>query len=70
MSRMLFMGDGDMLVRLVMVVGPHEIRTPIGAIKLGHQGIHPSVPATPGVRSSMYTNTYRSQTMKICRERR
>ena len=26
MSRMLFLGDGDMLLRLVMVVGPHDVR--------------------------------------------
>jgi hypothetical protein len=60
MSRMLFMGDADMLVRPVMVVGPHDVRTPIGVIKLGHQGIHPSVPANRDVRSSMYTNMHRS----------
>ena len=47
---MLFTGDADMLVRHVMVVGPHDVGTPIGVIKLGHQGIHPSVPANrPGL---------------------
>jgi hypothetical protein len=45
MSRMLFTGDADMFVRHVMVVCPHDVCTPIGVIKLGHQGIHPSVPA-------------------------
>ena len=47
MSRRLCMGDADMLVRHVMVVGPHNVRTPIGGIKLGHQGIHLFVLANP-----------------------